>query len=152
MQILLNQKIKNRKGKPEKIREPELNEEGIQNVDENGILKWIYTRWFDVREALEDVCSNPIPKVNAMTGRNEEIPAEHKKKLFRIFHRIQDSNSSLDLGTDEVELLKIYLNRRFNSPVTIGQIFHIIDPHSADWNLEKEEKKKGSKNIPSRNN
>lgn len=145
MQIDLSYKIKNEKGKPRKVRIPQLDEEANQETDNFGNPLFKDGEYFKVIDVLEEVCVNPIPKVNAQTGRGEEVPVDHKRVLFKIFHRIQAvKGSSVDLSSDEVTLLKPYISRRYNSPLLVGQVIKIIDPHDEDWSLEeKKEAKKG---------
>lgn len=146
MQIDVNYKIKDKKGKPRRERVPQLTEDMNQKTDSFGNPLYEDGVWFTLKGILEEVCISPPPKINSQTGRPEEIPIEHKKKLFKILHRLQTSVNSIDLSSDEVTLLKTYINRRYISPLLVGQVFNIIDPHDEDWSLEKKEGKNKKKN------
>lgn len=145
MQIDLNYKIKDKKGKPRKVRIPQLDEEANQKTDNFGNPLFEDGEYFKVRDVLEEICINPLPKINSQTGRVDEIPVDHKKVLFKVLHRLLEANSSIDLSSDEVTLLKPYINRRYNSPLLVGQVTQIIDPHDKEWSLEKNEKKSKAK-------
>lgn len=148
MQVLLNHKIKKKDGKNQRVREPQLDEDQNQITDNFGNPLFKDGDWFTLRSVLEEVCIAPIPRTSPQSGRPEEISTDHKKMLFKIFHRLQDAKETMELSTGEVETLKPYINRRYNSPLTVGQVFNIIDPHNEDWSLN-EKKKKGHKDIPS---
>ena len=150
MQIDLNYKIKTREGKAQKIRVPILDDDQNQKTDNFGNPLFKDGEYFTVRKVLEEVCVSPPPKINSQTGRVEEISDDHKNRLFKIFHRVQNSNSLLDLSSDDIALLKPYINRRYNSPLTVGQVFNVIDPHDEKWSLNgKKKTKQKNKDIPS---
>lgn len=150
MQIDLNYKIKKKDGKPQRVRNPQLDEDMNQKTDNFGNPLFEDGEWFTLRDIIEEVCVGPPPKINSQTGRAEEVPVDHKKKLFRIFHKLQESKVMIDLSSDEVTLLKPYINRRYNSPLLVGQVFNIIDPHDEDWSLKKKEEKSKSKKTRQR--
>ena len=63
-------------------------------------------------------------------GKAKEISGKDKVKRYELAKRIYHSKELVDLQAEEIALLKELVGRIY-PPITVGQAFEILDPHSA---------------------
>ena len=81
---------------------------------------------------LKVACCNVLIRQEAdERGRPKEIKPEEKIKRYELAKKIYKSTGLIDLQSEEISLLKKLIGRIY-PPLTVGQAFEILDPHSTD--------------------
>ena len=62
-------------------------------------------------------------------GKAKEITGKDKVKRYELAKRIYHAKELVDLQAEEISLLKELVGRIY-PPITVGQAFEILDPHS----------------------
>ena len=83
---------------------------------------------FTLRKACIDVL---VMQERGDGGRPKEISAEEKVKRYMLAQKIYKSTGLVDLQAEEIALLKKLIGRIY-PPITVGQSYEILDPHSAE--------------------
>ena len=142
MSINLNYKFRTLKGKVVKEKIPMLDEGENQIVSEFGIPQFELKDDFTLRKLIEDTLFNPPMIRDERTGQMRQITEQKKKACYKLLNKVMDNKSGMiDLKSDEIELLKDLITKKFNSPWTTGQACDILDPAEATENKETKEKK-----------
>ena len=79
---------------------------------------------------LRKACTNVLVmrEVDAQ-GRPKEMTGKQKVERYELAKKIHNSTGLVDLQAEEIALLKELIGRIF-PPITVGQAFEILDPHS----------------------
>ena len=141
MSIDLNYKFKTLKGKIVKERLPKIDEDDNQIVSEFGVPQFELKNDFTLRKLIEDTLFNPPMIRDERTGQMRQITDQKKKACYKLLNKVMNNKDGLiDLKSDEIELLKDLITKKFNSPWTTGQACEILDPAEATENKEIEGK------------
>ncbi len=62
-------------------------------------------------------------------GRPKEMTGKQKVERYELAKKIHNSTGLVDLQAEEITLLKELIGRIY-PPITVGQSFEILDPHS----------------------
>lgn len=142
MSINLNYKFKTLKGKVVKEKVPILDEGENQVVSEFGIPQFELKDDFTLRKLIEDTLFNPPMIRDERTGQLRQITDQKKKACYKLLNKVMNNKDGMiDFKSDETELLKDLITKKFNSPWTTGQACDILDPAEATENKEIKEKK-----------
>ncbi len=83
---------------------------------------------------LRKACTNVLVMREADgQGRPKELSGKDKVERYELAKKIHNSKGLVDLTVEEVALLKELVGRIY-PPITVGQAFEILDPHSANEN------------------
>lgn len=139
MKIDMNYKFKNLKGKTQRETAFEKDKKGLPVKDKWGNLVQVLGPPFTLKSACLTVLTAPPEEVDERTGRPIENKAEYNIMLSELARDIYKSNGLVELSTDDVTLLKDYINKRYNlSPLIVAQAIEVLDLTDA----EKKKKKK----------
>ena len=64
-------------------------------------------------------------------GRGKEITGKEKVRRYELAKKIYHSKELVDLQAEEITLLKDLVGKIY-PPITVGQAFEILDPHSVN--------------------
>lgn len=64
-------------------------------------------------------------------GRAKEMSGKDKVKRYELAKKIYKSTGLVDLQSEEITLLKELIGRIY-PPITVGQSYEILDPHSEE--------------------
>ena len=79
---------------------------------------------------LRTACINVlIMQQKSPQAREKELSAEDKIKRYELAKKIYKSSGLIDLQSEEITLLKELIGKLY-PPLTVGQAFEILDPHS----------------------
>ena len=142
MSIDLNYKFKTLKGEIVKEKVPILDEGENQIVSEFGIPQFELKGDFTLRKLIEDTLFNPPMIRDDRTGQVRQITVQKKKACYKLLNKVlSNKGKMIDFKSDETELLKDLIRKKFNSPWTSGQACDVLDPAEAAEDKETEEKK-----------
>ncbi len=145
MSINLDYKFKTLKGKVVKEKVPQVDENENQIVSEFGVPQFELKDDFTLRKLIEDTLFNPPMIRDERTGQLRQISEQKKKACYKLLNKIMNNKkAAIDLKSDEIELLKDLITKKFNSPWTTGQACDVLDPAEAAENKETDQKKKPS--------
>ena len=134
MKVDLNFKFFSMGGKVVKQRIPQLDESENQIFNDFGAPQFEIKGDFTLRRCIEDTLFNPPMVRDPRSGNFVQISEEKKKACYKLLHRILNHKEGLiNLESDEQELLKDLITKKYNSPWTSGQAREAIDP-TADKN------------------
>lgn len=85
---------------------------------------------FTLKSACLNVLQSPPVEIDPRTGRQVEIKAEDKLMWADLVMRIYKCNGTMELSSSEQELLKNFINKRYNNPLMVRQAFEQLDPAS----------------------
>lgn len=127
MKIDFNYKFVNFDGSiiPERPDEPEVIDGEPVLKDEKPVIK--KSPPFTLRTACVNVLT--MREVDDR-GRAKEITGKEKVERYELAKRIYHSKELVDIRPEEQVLLKELIGRIY-PPITVGQAFEILDPHSA---------------------
>ena len=142
MRIDLNYKFKTIKGKVVKEKVPKMDENENQIFNEFGAPQFELKGDFTLRKLIEDTLFNPPMIRDERTGQIRQITEQKKKACYKLLNKVMNNKGGMiDFKSDETELLKDLITKKFNSPWTTGQACDILDPAEATENKENKEKK-----------
>lgn len=79
---------------------------------------------------LKTACINVLIRTQRdPQTRAKEIDAEEKIKRYELAKKIYKSLGLVDLQSEEITLLKKLVGQAY-PPLTVGQAFEVLDPHS----------------------
>ena len=96
----------------------------MKNVD--GVMEEVIHPPFTLRKACTNVL---VMREVTKDGRPKEMTGKEKVERYELAKKIHNSTGLVDLQVEEVALLKELIGRIF-PPITVGQAFEILDPHS----------------------
>lgn len=128
MKVDVNYKFKDLEGKVVKEQILDEDEKGNPKRDKEGFPILKFGSPFTLRKACIEVLVNPPIDIDPQTRRPKEIESEKKLKMWSLAQIIHASNGLVDLQSDEIEMLKKLINKRYSSPLTVAQAFAILDP------------------------
>jgi len=64
----------------------------------------------------------------------EQLSGEEKCERFELARKIHSSNGLLDLGVDDIKLLKVLIAKALPTNLIVGQAWEILDPHDGGEN------------------
>lgn len=141
MNIDLNYKFKELDGKVICPPEPVLDDDGNQKKDERGVPLFKKGKDFTLRTVCRNVLLNPPVDIDQRTGKPKEIPGEDKQDWYELAKAINQSDGLYDFSAEEITLLKDFINKKYPSPLIVGQARQVLDPTGSD---RKKTKKKAS--------
>ena len=143
MSINLNYKFKTLEGKVVKEKVPIFDEGENQVVSEFGIPQFELKDDFTLRKLIEDTLFNPPLIRDERTGQMRQITEQKKKACYKLLNKVMNNKDGMiEFKSDEIELLKDLIIKKFNSPWTTGQACDVLDPGEAAENKEIDPKKK----------
>jgi len=135
MKIDLNHKFLTLKGKVVKEKIPQLDENENQIFNEFGAPQFELKGDLTLRKIIEETLFNPPLAREPRTGQFVQISEEKKKACYVLLNKVLNHKDGLiELESEEQTLLKGLITKKYNSPWTIGQAQHAIDPTSGDKN------------------
>lgn len=141
MKIDVNYQFKNIRGKIQRESEIERDKNELPIRDKFGNLIPKLGPKFTLRSACLNVLVDPPQEINERTGRPVEMSAEHNLMLAELARDIYKSTGLVELSTDDVTLIKDYINKKYNnSPLIVNQAFEVLDPTDAQKKKKKKKK------------
>jgi len=135
MKVDLNYKFLTMKGKVVKEKIPQLDENENQIFNEFGAPQFELKGDLTLRKIVEETLFNPPLAREPRTGQFVQISDEKKKVCYVLLNKVLNHKDGLiELESEEQTLLKDLIMKKYNSPWTVGQARHAIDPTSADKN------------------
>ena len=92
------------------------------------------------------------PRCKAQIKKSEEISGEEKSKRFMLATKIYNGDTLVDIGDDDIKLLKNLISKDYPSSLIVGQAWEILDPHEAAENKKKLEKEHEAEASNSKDN
>ena len=135
MKVDLNHKFLTMKGKVVKEKIPLLDENENQIFNEFGAPQFELKGDLTLRKIVEETLFNPPLAREPRTGQFVQVSDEKKKVCYVLLNKVLNHKDGLiELESEEQTLLKDLIMKKYNSPWTVGQARHAIDPTSADKN------------------
>lgn len=79
---------------------------------------------------LRKACTNVLVMRQAdERGREKQLTGKEKVERYELAKKIHNSTGLVDLEAEEIALLKKLIGEIY-PPITVGQSFEILDPHS----------------------
>lgn len=128
MKIDVNYKFKDLEGKVVKEQILDEDEKGNPKRDKEGFPLVKLGSPLTLRKICIEVLVNPPVDIDSQTRRPKEVDSEKKLKMWSLAQDIHASNGLVDLQSDEIEMLKKLINKRYSSPLTVAQAFATLDP------------------------
>lgn len=129
MKVDMNYKFKEVDGKTiVKERVVDEYDDGNPKRDSQGFPLMKLGKPFTLRMACLSVLTSPPIDTDDRTGKSKEIAVEEKLKMADLAQRIHKSNGLIDLKSEEITMLKGFINKRYRSPLTVKQAYDILDP------------------------
>lgn len=72
------------------------------------------------------------PRCDSTLRLPEQISGEKKCERFELARKIHSSNGIVDLGVDDIKLLKELIAKALPSNLIVGQAWEILDPHKKE--------------------
>lgn len=138
MKIDINYKFKDLEGKIVKEQILDEDEKGNPRRDKEGFPLLKLGAPLTLRKICIEVLVNPPLEIDPQTRRAKETEADEKLKMWNLAQAIHASDGLIDLKSNEIEMLKKLINKRYTSPLTVAQAFSTLDPVA-----EEEKPKKG---------
>jgi len=139
MQIDMNYEFKKLDGTVLKDLVIDEDKDGNPKRDKEGVPLLKLGTAMTLRNICIDVLVNPPMQIDPMIKRAKEIPSNKKLEMWSLAQRIHDCNGLIDLRSNEQEMLKELINRRYpsgmSSTLIVAQAFAVLDPAA-----EKEKK------------
>jgi len=135
MKVDLNFKFLTLEGKTVKEKVPLLDKNENQIFNDFGTPQFILKGDFTLRKIIQETLFNPPLYREPRTGAFVQISDEKKKACYVLLNKVLNHKDGLiDFESEEQALLKDLITKKYNSPWTIGQARHALDPTSADKN------------------
>jgi len=129
MKIDLNHKFKTMTGKIVKEKVPQLDENENQVFNDFGTPQFKLKGDLTLRKIIEDTLLNPPLAKDPRTGQFVQISDEKKKACYKLLNKVLNHEEGLiNFESDEQELLKDLIAKKYNSPWTVGQAREALDP------------------------
>lgn len=136
MKVDINYKIRTLDGDevPKNQRVPILDKNGNQAIGKNGKFRWHKSEPFTLRIICERTLSEAEMETDPRTGQQKvvQIPGEKKSERWELAKRIHASDGVIDLQSEEITLLKELINKKYPSPLIVGQAREALDPTGED--------------------
>lgn len=135
MKIDLNYKFLTPEGKVVKEKIPLLDENENQIFNDFGAPQFKLRGDFTLRKIIMETLFNPPLNREPRTGQFVQMSDKKKEECFILMNKIMNHKQGLiELEAEEQTLLKELIAKKYNSPWTVGQARHALDPTSADKN------------------
>ncbi|MCK4759021.1 MAG: hypothetical protein KAT69_03185 [Candidatus Aminicenantes bacterium] len=146
MKIDVNYKFKLLNGKDLKELVIDEEKDGNPKRDKEGTPLLKLGSAMTLRKICEEVLVNPPMDIDPMTKRPKEIEAAKKIDMWNLAQEIHASNGLVDLKSDQQEMLKKLINKRYpsgmNASLIVAQAYATLDPTAEEEKKKIEEKKK----------
>lgn len=128
MKVDVNYKFKDLDGKVVKEQILDEDEKGNPKRDKEGFPMLKFGSPLTLRKVCIEVLVNPPVDIDPQTRRPEEVESGKKLKMWNLAQDIHASKGLVDLQSEEIEMLKKLINKRYTSPLTVAQAFATLDP------------------------
>ena len=128
MKVDMNYKFKEIDGKVAIQKVVDEDENGNPKTNDSGMPIMKKAKPFTLRAACLNVLTMPPVDTDKRTNQPKEIEAEEKLKMADLAQRIYKCNSLIDLKSEEITMLKEFINKRYRAPLTVKQAYDILDP------------------------
>ena len=128
IKVDVNYKFKDLEGKDIKEQVLDEDEQGNPKRDKEGFPLLKFGSPLTLRKICIEVLVNPPVDIDPQTRRPKEVESDKKLKMWALAQEIHASKGIVDLESDEIEMLKQLINKRYSSPLTVTQAFAILEP------------------------